>query len=254
MRGLLSDRDRLLLARRRASDRQEVARSPEHRCFGFDKPSRFQDRLLTSRIFPSALEVVDAEDPGTLDIEHSYDLQAYFGDFINEVLRLVEIRDCEKIPFSSVKHAGTNAGLCDPKDLGLVQPVEAHEKIEERGEPRDRRGEEQSARPHHPSSLSQCAQTVVAFDEVVKRPEEKHDVDRSVRLHELSGITELGRHVGTCRPSLLNMERDRVDEMNTIPTIREPRRVNAGSAADIEDLQWRRAEVPQEDLLRAREL
>ena len=89
--------------------------------------------------------------------------------------------------------------------------------------------------------------------QVVERAEQQDHVGAAVRLGEPAGVAQLGGHALEGR-GRLDMRRDRVDDVHAVAVGREPRRVDAGRAADVQDPQIRPAQVAAQQLPGAQEL
>jgi hypothetical protein len=88
---------------------------------------------------------------------------------------------------------------------------------------------------------------------VVERAEQEHRVDRRIRLRESAGIADFGgqKPVPSCGSDML---RDEVDEMHAVAPARQPGRVYAGAAADVEHHGRSRWQLTLQQLARAKQL
>jgi hypothetical protein len=94
---------------------------------------------------------------------------------------------------------------------------------------------------------------------VVQRPEHEHDVDAGVGERQLAGVAHHRGGEG-CRPGgrrgagLLDVQRDRVEQVHLVALAGERQRVGAGRPAHVEDGGRRRGQEAREQLERAQEL
>lgn len=88
---------------------------------------------------------------------------------------------------------------------------------------------------------------------MVERAEEEHRVDRRIRPREPAGVTDFGGHQPLLKCGS-DMPWDNVDEMHAVAPPREPGRVYAGAAADVEHHGRRRWQLTLQQLARAKQL
>jgi hypothetical protein len=125
--------------------------------------------------------------------------------------------------------------------------------VKDRHESSDRRGEQGPTGPQDPPRLGERRDPLSSTHEVVERTEEEHRIDRRIRLRKPAGITDLGGHQPVLKCGS-DMPRDDVDEMHAVAPAREPRRVYAGAAADVEHHGRRRWQLTEQQLARAQQL
>lgn len=126
---------------------------------------------------------------------------------------------------------------------------------QKRSEARDRSRGEQAPRTQHAPRLGQRSDAVAAFDEVVERPEQEDDVVRPVGLGQHARVAFLRDETpGRTLPRLPYVQRRDVNELYVVTRIGEPLGVYTRTTPDVQDADRRGREVPQQQLLRSREL
>ena len=148
--------------------------------------------------------------------------------------------------------------LDDLLEAGLQQEA-LRDAVERRGEARDRRGGQQPAGAQRAPRLGQGAATVARLGQVVERPEHEHDVDARVGERQLAGVAHHGggegRGPGGRRGAgLLDVQRDRVEQVHVVALTGQRQGVGARRAADVEDGGRRRGQEARQQLERAQEL
>ena len=88
---------------------------------------------------------------------------------------------------------------------------------------------------------------------MVERAEEEHRVDRRIRLREPAGVTDFGGQVPVLKCGS-DMPRDNVDKMHAVAPARQPGRVYAGAAADVEHHGRRHWPLTLQQLARTKQL
>jgi hypothetical protein len=160
------------------------------------------------------------------------------------------------------KKASVNprVGSCTPLDNTGHQPgrdvggeAAALRPVKDRHEPSDGRGEQYPAGPHDPPRLDERRDPLSSTHEMVERAEEKHRVDRRIRLPEPAGIADFGRHqpVLSCGSNMLRYD---VDEVHPVAQARQPGRVHAAATAHVEHYPRRRWQLTQQQLARPQQL
>lgn len=122
--------------------------------------------------------------------------------------------------------------------------------VKHRHEPSDGRGKQDPTGPQHSPCLGECHDPLSSAHEVVERAKEKHRVNRRIRLREATGITDFSGHqpVLSCGADML---RNEVDQMHAVDPARQPGRVSAGAAANVQHHGRRRWQLPLQKLARA---
>ena len=133
----------------------------------------------------------------------------------------------------------------------------AGQPVEQRRVARDGRDEQRCAGPGHPQRLAQRGDSIRRLRQVIHRPEQQHRVHRAVVEGQLGGHPE-GCFDGACgrlqRACRLDVVRRRIHQMNAMAVFGQPRRVDAGGAADICDVQRLFGKEAADQLLGADEL
>jgi hypothetical protein len=106
----------------------------------------------------------------------------------------------------------------------------------------------------------QGAGAVGGLGEVVERPEQQRDVGARVGKRQLARVALHGGRERRPRlgdgggPSLLDVQRDRVDEVDLVAVGGQRQRVGARAAADVEHRGGRRGQEARQQLAGAQEL
>jgi hypothetical protein len=117
----------------------------------------------------------------------------------------------------------------------------------------DGRCKQDPAGPQDPPRLDERSDPLSSTQEVVERAEEQHRIDRRIRLREPAGVTDFGGQVLVLKCGS-DMPWGNVDEMYAVAPAREPGRVYAGAAADVEHHGRRRWQLTLQQLARAKQL
>ncbi len=118
-----------------------------------------------------------------------------------------------------------------------MEPIKIYKQVEEGREAGDRSSEDQTARPQHSPRFPEGEQSIPSFYEVVEGPQQQDGVGRRGRPRKVSGVPDLRRNLGMSRSSLIHVKWDRVDHVNPVPLLGEPRGIDPWTSSDIQDLQ-----------------
>lgn len=89
------------------------------------------------------------------------------------------------------------------------------------------------------------------LEEVVERAEQEYHVGRAVRLVPSSSVTDGRVHATVGR--LLDMQRDRIDEVDLVAELHQPSGVHPRAATDVQDAQAAVRQVTGDEFLRSLE-
>jgi hypothetical protein len=193
----------------------------------------------------------------TFDPHQVHHVEPDRGDLLSELLGMMEVGGREPVlPVVGVAMLAFSQVALDDGLEPWVEEEAPGQAVEQGCESADGRHRHHPARSDHASRLGQRPEALGSIGEVVEGPEEQHAVDTGVRLTELSGVAELGGHPEG--PELLGHRRHvpgcEVDHVDLVAVRRQPRSMDTGGAADIEDAGRGRREVVTKDLLGPEEL
>ena len=138
-----------------------------------------------------------------------------------------------------------------------IAQVSVHQPVEQGRETGDRGCDDDSIRTDDAAGFRERRDALVTIGDVVERPQEEHDVVGVIAVFEVASISERRgeqRAAGRGLTRLLDVERHGVDEMDAVSRVRQPARVRAGAAADVERRRGRWRQVASEELRRSGEL
>jgi hypothetical protein len=144
--------------------------------------------------------------------------------------------------------------VCQDVDEGGIRHQVARETIDERGKPRHGRGEDPTAGFQESISVPQGCESIASLREVIEGSEEQDGVRALVRSVDVPGIADRAARDGAIglagrgSPRLVNMMLHRIEEMNLVTPLREPRGMHAGGTANIAYRRGRLRQMSLEDI------
>ena len=194
-------------------------------------------------------------DDHPLDADDVFDIEPGLADLVGQLVGVVEEggreprRAVGRVAVLTVAQVAFDDGA-EPR----IEQLAFRQTREQRGEPADGGDEDRAAGPYDPARLAEGEQTVLASGEVVERAEHEHGVVVPVRRPSRRASPSSAVIVPARVDRLLDVGRDRVDDVDPVAVGRQPLGVDAGPTPDVENAEGAGRQVAADDLPGAQQL